>query len=296
MRFVRLIAATLMAVVGLSGCAVQAPVRWHAGSGPIRVVASTDVWGSVASLVGGDRFSVDAIIYGISQDPHSHELSARDQLLVNNADIVVLNGGGYDDFMLKAIAADPTPAKVINAFDVVGAKSGQNEHVWYDLSRVGLVAKAIGDAESSLEPDFASATAVRVAAFDAEVSKKIARLSALRASPKNVFLTEPLVYYLVREAGYRNVTPHAFSNAIEEERDVPPLVLKEAIDLVSSGSVDAIYLNQSTETAQINSLLHSSKAKVYSFGELLPQDAKTHAYLGDYFYMLDSAIAKLEGK
>jgi zinc/manganese transport system substrate-binding protein len=65
----------------------------------LTIVSSTNVWGDIAKSVAGDGVRVISIIDSFGQDPHSYEASARDQLAVNEADIVVANGGGYDSFI-----------------------------------------------------------------------------------------------------------------------------------------------------------------------------------------------------
>lgn len=297
MKKLRSLTLALTALLALSGCAPAEQVRWHAGTGPIKIVASTDVWGSVANLIAGDLASVDAIIYNVNQDPHSYELTARDQLMINNADIVIVNGGGYDDFMERAIAADPTPAVTVNAFEASGTDSTRNEHIWYDVNQVGDVAAAIAVAVEAKEPKTTTAVESRVADFRKKISERKAQLNALRAHSKKVLLTEPLIGYLVAAAGYQNLTPVEFSKAVEEERDVPPIVLADVMKLIKAGGVDAIYVNSNTQTAQINSLLSlNPKTPNYKFGELLNQSPDTLQYEGGYFELLDGAIRMLEGK
>lgn len=104
----------------LAGCAAPADSP-GADIDLLQVVASTNVYGDIASRIGGDRVEVTSIITGQSQDPHSYEASARDQLALAKADLVVENGGGYDPFidtLLAGIAtADPV---VVNASEVSG--------------------------------------------------------------------------------------------------------------------------------------------------------------------------------
>src|SRR4051812_10415853 len=66
------------------------------GDGKIKVVASTDVWGSVASAVGGDKVQVKSVIHDPSADPHSYETTADDALAAKDAQLLLSNGGGYD--------------------------------------------------------------------------------------------------------------------------------------------------------------------------------------------------------
>ena len=291
------ITLAVIALLALSGCAPQEQPRWQAGSGPIKIVASTNVWGSVANLVAGDLATVDAIIYNVNQDPHSYELTARDQLMINNADIVIMNGGGYDDFMQQAVDADPSPAITVDAFMASGDDETRNEHIWYDVDQVGDVAAVIGAAIESVDESKFEDVEARVADFREKISERKARLEALRAETKSVFLTEPLVAYLVEDAGYIDSTPTEFSRAIEEERDVPPAVMQEAKDLIKNNKVGAIYVNGSTQTAQVQTLLSvNTKIPNYEFSELLNQDPDTLEYYGGYFEMLDGAIALVTGK
>ena len=272
----------------LSGCTSVEPKPWSAGSGPIKIVASTDVWGSVANLVAGDRASVTALIYNSSQDPHSFEPSVRDQLAVNNADVVIMNGGGYDDFMTKLVAADPTPAIVVNAFNVSGTDKSRNEHIWYDVDQVGAVADAISSAVQN--------TGSSLASFKSSLAGLKAKLTALKTANTcgRVFATEPVIDYLWDAAGCVNVTPLAFSKAIEEERDVSPAVMEQAKKaLAVPGTVLAS--NISVTSSQI-SQLESGHVGEFGFGELLPQDPDTGAYGGNYLDMIDGSITMLGWK
>ena len=295
-----------VALLALAGCSPAEQARWQAGSGPIKIVASTNVWGSVANLVAGDLATVDAIIYNVNQDPHSYELTARDQLLINNADIVIMNGGGYDDFMQQAIDADPTPAITVDAFMASGDDETRNEHIWYDVDQVGDVAAVIGAALESLDESKLDEIEARVEDFRTKLAERKALLDENKAQlkfaymlpeMKCVFMTEPLVAYLAEDAGWTDLTPVEFSEAIEEERDVPPAVMQEASDLIKNNKVGSIYVNGSTQTAQIESLLAANKnIRVFEFSELLNQDPDTLEYDGGYFEMLDGAIAMVLGK
>ncbi len=82
----------------LAGCS-SATGNDAGGGGPIQVTASTNIYGSLVEQIGGDRVEVTTIIDSATQDPHSYEATARDRLAVQDADLVVQNGGGYDGFI-----------------------------------------------------------------------------------------------------------------------------------------------------------------------------------------------------
>lgn len=281
----------------LTGCSMGKPVAWTAGTGKIKIVTSTNVWGSVANLVAGDLATVDALIYNTNQDPHSFEATARDQLLINEADIVVMNGGGYDDFVEQLVEADPTPAILVNAFQAAGDDQTRNEHIWFDLDQVGDVGAVIGGAIEAIDSSTSDQIWASVDAFRAELATRKAKLDAIAAAGTcfKVFATEPLVDYLLEDAGCVNVTPAEYSKAIEEERDVPPAVMQQALAIVKS-KLSFVALNDSVRSAQIDQLLNSSNNPNYGFSELLPQDPDTYEYGGNYLDMVDGWIVTVGEK
>lgn len=96
------------------------------------VVTSTNVYASVVEAVAGDAVDVRPIIDDPAQDPHEYEATARDQLELSRADIVVMNGGGYDAFvttMLDAIDTEPDVIDTVAISDLPGAaEAAANGH------------------------------------------------------------------------------------------------------------------------------------------------------------------------
>ena len=67
----------------------------------IKLVASTSIWGSIAEDIteGRDDVEVTTILSSKDDDPHEYEATARDIATVKDADIVVANGAGYDNWL-----------------------------------------------------------------------------------------------------------------------------------------------------------------------------------------------------
>src|SRR3546814_8981070 len=74
---------------------------------------SSDVCSSGLEAIGGDAVEVTSIVSSASQDPHSFEPSAQDQLAVSRAELVLENGGGYDGYIDALIEASGTAAHVL---------------------------------------------------------------------------------------------------------------------------------------------------------------------------------------
>lgn len=266
----------------LTACSPTAGTfRGTAGDGIVDVVASTSVYGDIVHSIGGDKVRVSSIINRTSQDPHSYEVSTQDKLAVAKAELMVENGGGYDPF-IDTLAADTglDRGNVINAVDVSGLASGHahaglNEHVWYSLPAMSRLADAIANKLGALEPASAQTFRTNAAAFKHSLGGLEGKLAAIKASSGHapVAVTEPVPLYLLEDAGLQNKTPAEYTAAIEEDADVPPAVLKAAVDLVASRGVRLLAYNTQTEGPQTVALKNAAETAgvpVVNFSETLP--------------------------
>ena len=256
----------------LAGCAA-APAE---DDGTLSVVASTNVYGSLAELIGGDAVRVTSLIDSASQDPHSFEASARDRLELAGADLVIVNGGGYDPFMdslLDATADDELT--VIDAFELSGLAEGENEHVWYDFAVMSGVAATIAEDLSALDPANESHFLENLATVEDGFEELGASADALAAEVggRDAAITEPVPVYLLESVGLVNVTPDAFSEAIEEGADVAPRDLEAMLELIDSRALLLLAYNDQTtnaQTEQVRTAAESAGVAVVSFTETLP--------------------------
>ncbi|MGZ4662566.1 MAG: metal ABC transporter solute-binding protein, Zn/Mn family [Arthrobacter sp.] len=255
--------------------------RAGAGDGVVEVVASTSVYGDLVRSVGGDKVRVTSIISRTSQDPHSYEATTQDKLSVSKAELVVENGGGYDDFLQK-LAGDAGLGEknLLDASDASGLKTGAgagfNEHVWYSTSGMSRFVDALAEKLAVLEPSSAADFRANAAALKKDLGGLDTRLAELKAKAGTggVAITEPVPLYLLEAAGLENRTPAEYSAAIEDGSDVPPAVLRAAVDVVKSGGIRLLAYNPQTEGPQTRALKDAATAAgvpVVEFGETLPE-------------------------
>ena len=261
----------------LVGCSPSASPTASPSDAKISIVASTSVWGSVAEAIGGDLVEVNSIIDSASMDPHSYSATARDRLAVNEADIVVMNGGGYDDFMQSLVDQDDTPAITIDAFQAAGDDQTRNEHIWYDFVQVQDVAAVIAGAIEAIDASTFDEGQANFENFKQQLEGLTALSAGIMTNLDNLdlVLTEPVAAYLLTSMGFNDVTPASFTRAIEEEREVPPLALKEVQDKITYALIGFLAINPATVTAQTEALRKfamDNGVAVLEFGELPPAD------------------------
>ena len=270
--------ALALALAACSGGTGSVSTTAAAADDTIQVVASTSVWGDVARQVGGEHVVVTSVISDPNADPHAFQSNARDQLALSKAALVVENGGGYDDFMQTMLASASSTAPVINAVQTSGftATDGElNEHVWYDLPTAGKVADAIAAELGTIDPADASSFAGNAAAFTeslAGLSAQVAKIKAAHGGTA-VAITEPVPLYLIEAAGLTNVTPAEFSDAIENETDVPAGVMDQTLRLFTDKQVAVLVNNEQTTGPQTEAVVNAATAAgipVVSVTETLP--------------------------
>jgi zinc/manganese transport system substrate-binding protein len=298
-------------VLLLAGCSATDPATdANKESFPgLTIVSSTNVWGDIASSIGGDLVQVVSIIDSFSQDPHSYEASARDQLAVNDADLVIANGGGYDSF-IDTLAVAAGNSNIIYAYlpeegeedDHATEEDGHdhdhdhgNEHVWYDFHVVEDFATRLADQLKTLDPDNAAQYTANLEDFLVGIESLEERVAAVAASVSGakVISSEPVADYLLAELGLTNVTPESFSQAIEEELDVSPADLLEIQNLISSNSVDLFVVNIQTGSVQIDALVElaeSSGIAVIQVSELLPEGLSYLAWMEQNISAIEAGL------
>lgn len=331
-RLLPMIALSAVAALALAGCAGTGTTE-PSGDGKVQVVASTDVYGQIAEEIGGDAIDVTSIITSASQDPHSFEATAQDQLAVSRADLVIENGGGYDSFVDSLVEASKSSAHVITAAEYshdwpeneghsdegddhdhaeesAHAEDdhaadehaghdhieGFNEHVWYDPHTIEHVAEAIAGELSELDPGNSATFEANAADFVAQIEGLEASLAQIEASDAGagVFVTEPVPVYLTTAAGLDNLTPEAFSEAVEEGQDVPPATLLESLNLIESGSVRILIANAQTGGAETTQVIDAATAKgipVLEFSETLPEGQTYISWMQQNIEALSGALA-----
>jgi zinc/manganese transport system substrate-binding protein len=261
------------------------------------IVATTNMWADVARQVAGDYFEVSSLINKPTQDPHSFEASARDQLAVSESELFIINGGGYDDFALKlASAAQIEPFNVFEHHegahaeehaedahsDEHGHEHNGQDHIWYDLHVVEHTAELIAAELAKIQPDNTKEFEANATAFASEIAALEERAATLKGN-LNYFEAHPLGTLLFDELGYKNLTPEGFAEAEEAELEPSPLIMNEATELIEQGSLDFLAVNRQVTSISLDKLKAAAQEqglRIVELDELLPDGANYQQWFG----------------
>jgi zinc/manganese transport system substrate-binding protein len=197
---VRGIKPTVVAI----GMIVCAAFGAAAGDADIGVVAAENFYGDVARQIGGSRIAVMSILSNPDQDPHLFETTSSVVRKVADARIVIFNGADYDPWMQKLISAAPRPRRtVITVTAIVGKKTGDDPHVWYDPPTIPAVAKALAAALGKIDPEHKPEYEMRLQAFLTSLHPLEEKILEMRAkyAGTSITATEPVFGYMANAIG-----------------------------------------------------------------------------------------------
>lgn len=200
----------------------------------LTVVASFFPLAEVARAVGGDDVTVvDLTPPGV--EPHDVELTTRQRDQLEDADVVVLVGGGFQP------AVDAVVAQ-IDAVVVDANEAGEADpHVWLDPIKMMEIAASVARALVAVDPERADAYEDRAEAYRGQLTTLHEDFqSGLAVCERRVIVTAHDAFDHL--AGRYNLEPHAV--AIEPDAEPNPNRIAELADLVRERGVTTIFTEE----------------------------------------------------
>src|SRR5260370_23721975 len=199
-----------------------------ASPGSLNIVAGESFWGNIATQLGVSKVNVQSVVTDPNADPHEYESNTNDARAFAQADLVILNGAGYDDWGKKLLDANSSSHRqVLNVAQLIGKKPGDNPHFWYDAQYVIQVADAITVAYKSIDRADASYFDQQRTAFGHALEPYFVAIADIRGTYAGVAIgsTESIFFYMAALLGLTLISPPAFIDAVADGTDPPPAAL-----------------------------------------------------------------------
>lgn len=236
-----------------------------------QIVAAENFYGSVVQQVT-PAAKVTSILSNPNQDPHEFQTDAATAEAVSRADVVIYSGIGYDDWMERLLATGEKPGRVvIKVSDLIGAKDGDNPHIWYDPKTMpALVARLsqvlnLPDAEAAFEKSMRP------------LLQKIQEL-APRTKGIKVTATEPVFGYMASALGMEMLN---YDYQIAVMNDTEPSFQQTANfeNSLKTGEAKVLFYNSQVSdpsTEQMRRLASKHGVPVVGVSETQPPGAPTY--------------------
>ncbi len=207
---------------------------------PLQVVASFSILGDWVAQVGGDYVAVKTLI-GANQDAHAFQPRPRDVQTIAAADLVVLNGLGFEGWSERLIHSANYQGAVVVASrgiqpltpvdgahhhhhhgaDHDGDKHGEGEgegddpHAWHDPANAAIYVANIRDALIARDPANGDAYRNRAANYLQQLAETTAwakgQFARLPANQRRAITNHDAFQYLARAFDLRFESPAGWS-------------------------------------------------------------------------------------
>jgi zinc/manganese transport system substrate-binding protein len=254
-----------------------------ARAAPLKAVGIENQYADIIAQIGGPYVAVTAIESDPNTDPHEFEVSPRIAAELADADLVVENGLGYDDWADRMLAATPNAVREVIAVQKLYGlpNSTENPHLWYETDMIGALAGAIAASLARLDPTHAqifNANAKSFAVSLIPVTKATAEFA--RDFPHvKIAVTEPVGDYLLQAAGADIATPWTLQAAIMNGTDPAPQdVTTENALLCARAAKIFVYNQQVTDplTQSFLALARQNHIPVVGVYETMPTPGYTY--------------------
>ena len=293
-RIVRIAIAALASVGMLASVAACGSGRSSSEkNGTIEVVASVNQWGTVAKTLGGGNVNVTSIINSTNVDAHDYEPTTSDIAKLQKAQVIIVNGAGYDAWAVKA--AQSANATIVNAAAVGGVNDGENPHVWFSADVRKAVAQAITEA-------YERADAAKKSDFDKlhdqwkseenNVESKIAEVKQ-KSDGLAYAATESVASYLAEDMGLTDATPSGYVRATANESEPTPTDIRQFADALKSGEIKLLIVNTQEESELTGKITNAAKSANVPMVELTEQMPEQYDSLTAWMESLVDAFSQV---
>lgn len=177
-----IIALGILTVLTLAACSDTG-----SGDDSLSIVATTSIWGDVATQIAGDDAEVEVLIPR-HVDAHDYQPTPQQATSLLEADLVVANGLGLEeglqDVLDSAVTDGANVLEVAPRLDPLplsgGAREELDPHVWFDPQRVAAAANLIAEELRSI--DDSADWAARAEAYVAELTSADQEIRSLLSS------------------------------------------------------------------------------------------------------------------
>jgi zinc/manganese transport system substrate-binding protein len=228
----------------------------------VKIIAAENFYGTVAKAIGGEHVEVKSILSRPDQDPHLFEVTPRTVQGLNQADLIVYNGLGYDTWMKRLLEArdQRRSTTVFCVGTLLGKKEGDNPHIWYDVNTMSVYATALKDFLSKQDPAHQASYQTHYRVFmqgQQQLAEKIQQLKK-RLSGMKVIATEPVFGEMAKALGL-TMSGQDFQTSVMNGIDPTPRQVADFRTQLSQGHVAILFYNTQVSSPLVSQLLTLAK-------------------------------------
>lgn len=291
-KTILLITTLLALVLTLTACSTKREVNTN--NHKVDIVTSTNIYANIAKNVVGKHGEVQAIIKNGDTDPHDFEPTTNSAKEVANANIVISNGLGYDDWMTKLADSNDIHMTKVGE-ELMGLKQGDNPHIWYNLDMPKKYVNYIVKRSSKIDPKHASYFRKNGQTYlnkIQSIKQLAAKIDAKHAKP--VYVSEPVFDYALERCHFKIGNP-AFEEAVENETDPSAQVVHNMQESIKHKKISFFVNNVQASSSTVNGMVklaNQNQIPVLKVRETMPNGTNYYHWMKNNYQNLFDIFSK----
>ena len=271
----------------------------------VKAVATFSILGDIVARVGGDRVAVTTIV-GPNADTHVYEPKPADAVAVSQADVLFVNGLGFEGWLDRFVQSTGFGGPVVVASEGTKTHTMDEDgtvvtdpHAWQSLKNGLLYVKnvtaglcAVDAAGCAGYEANAAAYSAEIAALDAQV---VADIAAVPEGKRQVITTHDAFGYFGEEYGVRFLAPEGISTDSEASAaDVAKL-----IGQIKADGVTALFIENMSDGRLVQQIAEETGVTVGGelYADALSEpDQGAGTYLDMFKHNIGLLVPAMAGK
>jgi zinc/manganese transport system substrate-binding protein len=258
----------------------------------IKAVASFSILGDMVKQVGGDRVDVITLV-GPDGDAHVYEPTPADAKNLANANILFVNGLGFEGWMDRLEKSSGFDGKTVVASTGVKSRTmmedegGKTEeitdpHAWQSLANGKLYVANIRDGLIAVDPDGKATYEANAAKYLDEIAKEEGvvkeTLAKLPESRRKIITSHDAFGYFGAAYGLEVIAPEGVSTESEASAQDVAKIIRQ----IKAENIPAVFMENITDHRLLDQIAKETNAKIggtlYT-DALSPPDGPAGTYL-----------------
>lgn len=230
----------------------------------LKVVASFSILGDMVRQVTGDLADVTTIV-GPDADAHVYTPNAGDAKAVADADVVFVNGLGFEtwsDTLIKTAGAKAPVFVATKGVTPLKVEGEIDPHAWNALTNGVIYVTNIADGLASADPEHAAAYRANAKAYSARLlalhDRATAELEKLPEGSRTVVTAHDAFGYLANAHGLNFLAPVG----IDTEAEPSANALAKLIDHLKTVGAGALFVENITSPALIRQIARETGIEI----------------------------------
>lgn len=230
----------------------------------IKVVTSFSVLADLAKQVGGTHVHIDNIV-GTDEDAHVFNPAPQHSVMLADADIVIVNGLGFEGWIDRLIQASGFKGTLVVAskgIQPLHANSQEDPHAWHSISAIMKYVDNISAALQKADPAHASEFKKNATSYQQRLKLLNEwvhdEMSKVPPKKRKVITAHDAFQYFAVEYKITFLAPMGVSTQSEAS---PDAVMK-LIQLIKQEDIKMIFVENITNEKQMNMIKESTGARI----------------------------------